>query len=58
MRNRVFVESMGASHDLAPGGMFVDVVVCIPFRHTQVTVSPTTAFKVLGLNTKSDTVTR
>jgi hypothetical protein len=36
----------------------VDVVVCIPFRHVQEMVSPTTAFTVLGVNAKSDTVTR
>jgi hypothetical protein len=54
----VLTESMGAFHDLAPGGMLVDVVVCIPFCHIQVMVSPTTAFTVLGVNTKSDTLTR
>jgi hypothetical protein len=49
---------MGLFHRLAPGGMVTDVVVCIPLCHTQVTVSPTTAFTVLGVNTKSDTLTR
>jgi len=49
---------MGAFHGLAPAGMFVDVVVCIPFTKTQVMVSPTAAFTVLGVNTKLDTVTR
>ncbi len=58
MRNRVWLESMGASHGLACGGTVVDVVVCIPFWNTQVMVSPTAAFTVLGVNTKLDTVTR
>ena len=58
MRNRVWLTSMGAFHGLAPAGMFVEVVVCIPFTKTQVMVSPTAAFTVLGVNTKLDTVTR
>ena len=58
VRNLVCVESIGAFHGLAPAGIFTDVVVCIPFCHLQVMVSPTTAFTVLGVNRKSDTLTR
>ena len=57
IRNCVCVESIGAFHGVAPAGMFVDVVVCIPFCHFQVMVSPATAFTFLGLNRKSDTLT-
>ncbi len=59
MRNCVLFESMGLFHGLAPAGMCAELVevVCIPFSHVQVMVSPTTAFTVLGVNTKSDTVT-
>ena len=54
----MWVVSKGAFHDLAPGGMFVDVVVCIPFRQIQVMVSPVAAFTVLGVNERPDTMTR
>jgi hypothetical protein len=55
--NRGWLTSIGFFHRLAPGGMFHDVVVCIPFTHVQVMVSPGIACTVLGVNTKSDTVT-
>ena len=58
MRNRVLAESKGASHALAPGGMFVDVVVCTPSRQVQVMLSPTTAFTVLGVNDIPDALIR
>ncbi len=44
-------------HGLAPAGTLTAVVVCIPFVHVQLMVSPTAAFTVLGVNTKLDTVT-
>ena len=57
-RNRVWVESRGAFHGIAPAGMFTDVVVCIPFPHPQLMVSPTTAFTVLGVNEIPAALTR
>ncbi len=41
---------MGLFHRLAPAGTIVAVVVCIPFTHMKLMVSPTRAFTVLGVN--------
>jgi len=56
IRNCGLLSSMRLSHRLTPDGMSRDVVVWLPFTHTQVMVSPGIAFTVLGVNTKSDTV--
>lgn len=47
-KNVVFEELSGEFQEPAPEGTVVDVVVCVPFDHTNSTVSPTFALNELG----------
>jgi hypothetical protein len=49
---------MSEFHGWAPAGTFVEVVVCIPFTHCQMIMSPTWALIIRGPNLKSATLTR